>query len=400
MKKKILGVVLICLSLSSLVGCEVTVSGPSSELESYKTIDGKTVGYASKTTSDKGSASFNIQDNKIELTNIKFDAVGDTQCDIVENPLVFTNCRTLDKNGNPIKVIDGEYIENFTLDDSQKQFNSLYQKVFKAKDEPFIDNISNMQDAFNDKGLLGYTLKLNDGVALIMTKLNTNKYVIIGISEQSDIDYFTYLCNTLEADLGDTSVDLGSNDIEKDDNNVSDELKGVEPDKEVSIMESDIPEKKKQSGDISPDDIEISQYIDEKGDYGAAYIIKVDGVPISLDNFDGWKVVQSDERMISVFPSTDTAIHYSDSYIKVNDTDSVKREYESIQKSYNVEPMFYKYESEYGTDYLLTWCDGKENKAEYLQVLPNVGTYMKTDVYCSDLSLDILELVDLFAIVF
>ena len=159
-----------------ITGCTVSVSGPSSETSSVKTVDGMTQGHASKSTSDNGSASFSVKDHHIDMTNFSFDAdeSGKVQAELNEDGLVYA--KVLVHDGNMIwqSVVDGLYTENFSADSAKEQLNTIYQLSTGASDTPISEN-----DIYHENGVIYSYLGLTDGEMIVILKEGTNKYITI-----------------------------------------------------------------------------------------------------------------------------------------------------------------------------------------------------------------------------
>ncbi len=170
--------VLVALMVATLgiTGCTVSVSGPSSETSSVKTVDGMTQGHANKSTSNNGSASFSVKDHHVEMTNFSFDAdeSGKVQAELNEDGLVYA--KVLVHDGNTIwqSVVDGLYTENFTADSAKEQLNTVYQFSTGASDAPISEN-----DIYHENGVMYSYLGLTDGEMIVILKEGTNKYIAI-----------------------------------------------------------------------------------------------------------------------------------------------------------------------------------------------------------------------------
>ena len=160
----------------TLTGCEVTVSGPSSETSAVKTVDGMTQGHAKKSTSDRGSASFNVKGHRVEMTNFSFDAdeSGKVQATLNEDGPVYT--RALVHDGNVIwqSVVDGLYTEKFSTEDAKRQLNAIYQLSTGATDTPVADD-----NIYYENGLIYAYLSLTDGEMVVMLKEGTTQYISV-----------------------------------------------------------------------------------------------------------------------------------------------------------------------------------------------------------------------------
>ena len=67
--KKMMALLLPACMVFTMAGCTRSVSAAA-----YKTVNGVTEGNYEVSTDDKGSASFDVHDNHVEMTNFSFDA--------------------------------------------------------------------------------------------------------------------------------------------------------------------------------------------------------------------------------------------------------------------------------------------------------------------------------------
>ncbi len=165
------GMALAAVMVFTMAGCTKTVSAAA-----YKTVNGVTEGNYEVSTDDKGSASFNIEGNHVELTNFTFDAdpALKVEAEINEEDIVFTHVYVHDDESVMQNVADGLYREPFTKENAAKEFNTLYKAVFGATDEPVVDENVNLAD-----GLLVTGMNLTDGQLFILAKEGTNQFIMI-----------------------------------------------------------------------------------------------------------------------------------------------------------------------------------------------------------------------------
>lgn len=149
----------------------------------YETVNGVTKGNYEVSTDDKGSASFNVEGNHVDMTNFSFDAdeallVEAEISDEDEEDLVYTHVYVHDEEYNVMQnLADGHYTEVFTQENAADAFNTLYKTVFKAGDTPIPDDGVELDD-----GLLHVKLSLSDGVMFILAKEGTDQYAIVALT--------------------------------------------------------------------------------------------------------------------------------------------------------------------------------------------------------------------------
>ena len=172
--KKILAVILPACMVFTMAGCTKSVSAAV-----YKTVNGVTEGNYEVTTDDKGSAAFDVHDNHVEMTNFAFDADPSlkVQAEIEEEDLVYTEV-TIHDGENVMQIVaDGLYPEVFEQESAPEQFNTIYQTVFGASDEPVTDEIISV-----DRGVLIAGLSLSDGEMFLLAKEGTGQFISVAVT--------------------------------------------------------------------------------------------------------------------------------------------------------------------------------------------------------------------------
>ena len=172
--KKWTGIVLAAAMVFTLAGCAVNVSAAA-----YKTVNGVTEGSYEVSTTDKGSASFNVEGNHVEMTNFAFDADPSlkVQAEIMEDDLVFTQVVVHDDENVMQNIADGMYPETLTLENAAAEFNTLYQTFLGGSDEPVIDDI-----VYLDTGVIVAQLDLTDGKLFMLAKNETAQYILVAVT--------------------------------------------------------------------------------------------------------------------------------------------------------------------------------------------------------------------------
>ncbi len=359
MRNKYLPIAIVLMAGSILTGCEVTTSGPRTSVGVTATADGKTEGSSNINSKDKGEASYDVDGDKVNLTNISFTTSYKIDADIVEDGLVHTNVILHDDEKLYFGIMDGKYTEDFAIEKSKDQYNDLYQKLYGATDSPFTANLDQMEEFYAGDDMMAACVSFSSSNANIYVNTGSNEYVVIEYT-QEDPETFNYL-----------------------EQQVIDAFGGNVPKSVIDTLTAD------PSAETS-----------DKTDYGEMYVINIAGKNVGLDNFGQWQVVQTSEYLISIYPKEGTEVSYMDSYAKVGDTSVLDKEAETIYTLYDTEPELYSLNTDNGTEYVITWFDGKYERAEYFQILAGVDNYMETDIKTDDTKTDILDLVDLYSIEF
>ena len=160
----------------TMAGCVKSVSASA-----FKTVNGVTEGNYEVSTDDKGSASFNIEGNHVEMTNFTFDADAalKVEADILEDELVYTQVLVHDDEQIMQNIADGHYREALTQENAAKEFNTLYQTVFDASDEPVIDDIIDL-----NQGVLVAQLQLTDAQLFMLAKDGTDQFIMVAATTE------------------------------------------------------------------------------------------------------------------------------------------------------------------------------------------------------------------------
>lgn len=169
------------ITAAALATCMI-ISGSviaSAESYSFTTKDGVTEGNYAVETEDKGSASFNIDGNHVETTNLVFDADPElyVMAEIAEDDvdLIFTDVTVHDGDNLIQRVIDGHYPETFTQDTIVDQFNTIYQQTLGGTDTP----ITGPEFITYDEGVMYVKLSLSDAELFMFAKDNSDQYILI-----------------------------------------------------------------------------------------------------------------------------------------------------------------------------------------------------------------------------
>lgn len=165
----------ICL-VATMAGCTSSVE---TSTEAYKTVNGVTEGKASKTTDDNGSASFEVKENHVQLTNFAFDADPSLKvmAELSEEGMVFARAVVHDGENTIQNVADGHYKETFSQETAASQLNDIYQAVFAADDEPVTDDVITM-----DTGVFVGVMDLSDGQLVMLAKDGADAFVTIAVT--------------------------------------------------------------------------------------------------------------------------------------------------------------------------------------------------------------------------
>ena len=176
MVKKTVALFLAAGLLATLTAC---TASSSSSTESYKTVNGVTEGKASSSTSDKGSAGFEVSGNHVQMTNFAFDADESlfVQAEIVEEDLVFTRVLVHDGEDTIQHIADGHYPETFTPENAADSMNAIYQIVLGADDAPVTDDYIT-----EDSGVLYTIMDLSDGQVALLLKEGSDEYVLAAVT--------------------------------------------------------------------------------------------------------------------------------------------------------------------------------------------------------------------------
>ena len=169
--KKMAAVIIAACMAFTMAGCVKSVSASA-----YKTVNGVTEGNYEVSTDDKGSASFDVDGNHVEMTNFSFDADPElkVQAEIHEEDLVFAQVLVHDDESIMQNISDGLYSEVFTQENAAALFNDIYQKTLGGTDEPVTD-----ENVTIDRGVLVTGLNLTDGQMFLMAKEGTNQFISI-----------------------------------------------------------------------------------------------------------------------------------------------------------------------------------------------------------------------------
>ena len=169
--KKMMAVLLPACIVFTMAGCTRSVSAAA-----YKTVNGVTEGNYEVSTDDKGSASFDVHDNHVEMTNFSFDADPSlkVEAEIEEEDLVYTQVLVHDGESIMQNVADGLYPEVFEQEGAADQFNTIYQIVLGGSDEPFTEDIISLES-----GVLVGALNLTDGQMFLLAKEGTNQFISV-----------------------------------------------------------------------------------------------------------------------------------------------------------------------------------------------------------------------------
>lgn len=383
-----------------LTGCTVTTKGPSISSGASVTVGGETTG-SEQSSSDNGSASFNVNNGTVTMSNFSFNTSYTPQVELVNDGITHTKCTLHDGQNVIMFVFDGHYTEPFSIENSARQFNDLYQKVFKATDSPFTTRVDQMANSAYKQGVIGIGITLNDCDAAIYAKEGTDQWGIIAFIPGQDDAAVTAVETQLLTAFGAQQTPQTSTDVSQQTASPFDAPNPIQqsPQVQTSPAQQEIPITD-SSVTTSTESVPAASTENTSSDYGQMYTIKVDGKLIGLDNFGAWEVSQTDENMCTIYPNDDTVVRYYDSGCRLDDTEKFDKEGNIIATSYNVAPKMYTLDGNYGTEYLITWEYEGIKYAEYFQVLPNIGTYMETDITAYNSSSDILDLVDLYTIVF
>lgn len=162
----------------AMIGCSAS-STSESKANAYSTVDGVTTGSNEVKTDDKGSASFKIDGNHVEMTNFAFDADSSlkVQAEIEEEDMVYTQVSVHDGEKVIQNIADGKYHETFTKDNVAKEFNTIYQTVLGADDAPVGD-----ENVTEDEGVYVVQMGLSDGDAVLLAKADSDEFVLIAFT--------------------------------------------------------------------------------------------------------------------------------------------------------------------------------------------------------------------------
>ena len=176
--KKTAVTALIAAMVFTVAGCARNVKAES---YSYSTVNGVTEGNNKVSTDDKGSASFDVKGNHVDMTNFSFDADESllVEAEILEEDLVYTRVYVHDEGYANImqSIADGHYPEIFTQDNAAEEFNTLYQTVFGAGDAPVT-----AEGLLIDRGVIYTKLTLQDGLMFLFAKENSDEYALVAIT--------------------------------------------------------------------------------------------------------------------------------------------------------------------------------------------------------------------------
>ena len=161
--------------IGTMAGC-TTETSTKTETSSFKTVDGQTEGHAEKSTDDQGSASFTVDKNHVELTNLSFDVDPSLKvmAELSEEGLIYASASVNDGDNVYETIADGKYKETITQENAADCFNDIYQAVFGVEDEePFsADGLS------VDEGVIVTPeIALTDGSLIMMAKEGSDQYV-------------------------------------------------------------------------------------------------------------------------------------------------------------------------------------------------------------------------------
>ena len=379
MKHKLIIALCIGTVFGMLTGCTITTKGPSVSSGASFTVGGETKG-SEQSSSDNGSASFDVNNGTVAMGNFRATATQTAPVAIVTAALTHSKS-TLHNGQNVVMLVyDGHYTEPFSLENSAAQFNDLYQKVFKATDSPFTARIDQMAGSAYEQGTIGIGVHLSDCDLAMYVKEGMIAFVP-GQDDNTVTNIETQMLTAFRAQNTNTVTMQQATE------------QTPQIQQEISMTDQSLSAVTEYASETPAQDNVTS-------DYGQAYTITVDNKRIGLDNFGTWKVNQTDETMCTVCPNDDTTVRYYDSACKVGDTEKFDSEGNVIATVYGVTPKMYTLNGDYGTEYLIVWEHDNAKYAEYFQVLPNVGTYMETDITAYNSDTDILDLVDLYSIDF
>lgn len=177
MKKYTKSIVLVVLAAIFLAGCDANCSGLSSSKSNVTTINGNTQGFEEKNTKNKGSAKFNVEGSRVDMTNFSFNAdeSGKIQATIEDEDLVFARVIVYDGNDDVWQnITDGHYKEPFNEENLTAQLNDLYQKTMQATDAPI------SKDHITVQGNMSYVpMSISNGSMLMIVKNGTDQFINI-----------------------------------------------------------------------------------------------------------------------------------------------------------------------------------------------------------------------------
>ena len=163
----------------TMAGCAKNVKA---ETSGYTTENGVTEGSWEVTTDDKGSASFNVEGNHVEMTNFAFDADDSlmVMAEINEEndeDLVFTHVVVHDGENSAQNIADGHYPEAITQENVATAFNALFRVVLGGTGDPIA-----AEDVILDRGVLFLKGNLSDGQFFLFAKEGTDQYILVAVT--------------------------------------------------------------------------------------------------------------------------------------------------------------------------------------------------------------------------
>ena len=369
MRKILITALLTLTMLTMLTGCEVKVSkgGPSSSKSAIKTVNGQTTGYAEKKTSGKGSASIDITENQVKMTNFEFfaDPTGKVQGGINDDDIVFARAIAHDGHNTVWQnVVDGHYIETFNSDDATRQLNEIYQLAMEASDSPVTNEM-----VVADKNIITTIFPIKDANMLILLGNNTDKYIAIAYTTDQH-NTKDILDAAYKALGGKTTTDTQSPselDMQSETDNTAIQLE-PDPLNDTSHTtaqpenETNITPQTSFTGSISDYSLEVGG-------------VNINPIPIP----EAW-VVDASNMLIQCQPDNDTYVTYSDSYLKVNDIDDLNVDIESIESvnKTKVEVKEFPYNGQ--TGYILIWGHDSMRNVEIYEPVPGASTYLRVRI--------------------
>ncbi len=143
-----------------------------------------------------------------------------------------------------------------------------------------------------------------------------------------------------------------------------------------------------------------AETVDKSSDRSSAtesleeYSIYVDGVRIDLTKtVKGWDIYESD-TLLSAQPDDDTSVTYSDSYIRVGDSESIQIEVESIEKVNETNVSVETYPCNGDIMYVLSWSHKDWQNVCVYRPVQGASTYLMIRIVDYTGKRNVNEMVD------
>ena len=414
MRKKILTIMFAGLAAMQLAGCgavkfKFNVNGPSVHKESSLTVDGKTEGHSERKSADRGSASFNIEDNKVELTNVSFKLPKGYNIDVktVDDSIVYNRIVITpegDISNTIVSAVEGTYKEPLTDDNYTEALNEIMKPFNMTGEIEFKHQQGMMMNEIDDDYLYSMLNFENGGTGLIRTSEDGEYYIAIITDRETWDEHEKLLSKMGFGDLIDYANEYARKQLAKETEPAREVAETIEVEGELIRETNGNPDEFKEGNKVETEAEELEAKVSEvySSDVDECHIT-LDGEPFTFTLPKGW-VSNTSEHIIfvrnSVFDNVST--DYSDSYIDVGDTESLNTHVEAVKNVTGKDVKVFDVPSEkgHGTSYVIYYEADGYNITEILQPVPGYNHYLDISIDDLDQKYDYKTLIGAFALDF